>query len=423
MLKLIKMSFLNLFRYKSRSIITLIAISVSVFLSIIVDAFLMGLQNQSNINLINYESAEVVVYADGYLEKKESYPSDIFIEAETRAKIEKAFEESNTLYSPRFKGLSELVYYDEEEDFEGILNAELYGIDCNLDSQVFALPQTVEEGVWLSESDLDEAIVVGSNLAHKLGLKVGSYVSVQATGNGGFAEVIDACVVGIIKTEDIVVNSGFVFMKLSTLDQYLALEGSVSVIEVSDGDPGVASSRFKNEINKILSGIEGIEIWDWQEDNPKVVAIMKGDQGTTYVVLFFLFIIASAGIANIMAMSIMERRKECAMLRAIGFTKSSITMLFMLEGLILGLLGSFIGAVLGVIVNFPLATKGLDLTPLLRDVDFNIGYRISLRIRTLWSVKTFIGIPMIAIIMTLVATFFSVRKAGSGEITQSMTKI
>ncbi len=423
MLKLIKMSFLNLFRYKSRSVITLVAIFVSVFISIIVDAFIMGLQNQSNINLINFETAEVVVYADGYYEKKERYPSDIFIDAETRQRIEKTLEENNILYSPRFRGLSEIIYYDDEEDFEGSLNAELYGIDCNRDSKVFALPETIEEGVWLSESDLEDAIVVGSALAYKLGIEVGSYVTVQATGNGGFAEVLDACVVGIFKTEDVVVNSGFVFMKLSTLDEYLALDGAVSVIEVSDGNPGVASSRFGNRIDAVLSDIDGIEVLDWQEDNPMIVAMIRGYQGKAFVILLFLFIIASAGIANIMAMSVMERRKECAMLRAVGFSKGSITMLFLFEGLILSLLGSIIGSALGAVVNFPLALNGLDLTPLLGDVDLNMGFRISLRIRSIWSVKTFIEYPVLAIFMTLTSTLISVRKAGSGEIALSMTKI
>ncbi len=423
MLKLLKMSFLNLFRYKSRSIITLAAIGISVFFAILVDAFLLGIQNQSNINLITYETAETVVYAEGYLEKKESYPSDLYIDAQTRAEIEKALNDNDILYSPRFKGLSELVFYDEEKGFEGTLNAELYGIDTVLDSKIFALQDAVEEGVWLSESDLDEAIVVGNTLAAKLGLEIGSHISVQGTGNGGFSEVIDACVVGIIKTEDVVVNSYFVFMKLPTLDEYFALDSSVSVFEVSDGKPGIASSRFRSRIQKILSGIEGIEIWDWEQDNPKLVAVMKGDQGSSYVILLFLFIIAAAGIANIMTMSIMERRKECAMLRAEGFTKASIIALFMVEGMILGVFGSIVGAITGALVNYPLTTKGVDLTPFIGEIDLEIGYRISLLIRTMWSAKTFIGIPLLAIAMTLIATFFSVLKAAHGEIAAMTTKI
>lgn len=70
MLTMITMAWKNIFRYKNRTILTITAIAISVFIAIVIDALLMGIFNQSNLNMVNYEASEVVVYANGYFEEK-----------------------------------------------------------------------------------------------------------------------------------------------------------------------------------------------------------------------------------------------------------------------------------------------------------------------------------------------------------------
>lgn len=73
MLTLLTMSFKNIFRYKTRSIITILAIIVSVCISIVIDGLLRGIGDQSTVNLIAYESAEATLFRQGYLEKQAEF--------------------------------------------------------------------------------------------------------------------------------------------------------------------------------------------------------------------------------------------------------------------------------------------------------------------------------------------------------------
>ena len=421
MLSLFKMAWRNIFRYGNRTAVTIVAIAISVFVAILVDAVIMGIMTQSNLNMVNYEASEVVVYPDGYFEEKDKFPSDIVIDSSARDMVENTLDSKGIIYAPRYRTTAELVFYDEDKDFEGVLETILYGVDPVRDSQVFLLKDSLESGSWVEEGD--DSIVVGSTIASKLGLEVGDLVSLQCEGMGGFAQSFDVLVKGIVNTEDYEVNSTMLYMPLDQLDAYLELEGGVNLYAVSDGImSSMAGSSFVSKVKKALDGIVGIEVYGFEEDNEGYMAIVNGDVGSSYMILFFLFIIAGAGIVNTMVMSVMERRKETAMMRSMGFSSGSIKLLFVLEGLVIGLIGAAVGLVLASVVNYPLAKIGLDFTSYV-DGDLDFGYRVSFVFRSVWSVHSFVAIPLIGIALTVVSSYIPVSKIGRGEISDMLRKV
>lgn len=421
MLSLVKMAWRNIFRYGSRTAITLVAIAISVFVAILVDAVIMGIMTQSNLNMVNYEASEVVVYPDGYFEEKDKFPSDIVMDSNTRKMVENALDSKGIIYAPRYRTTAELVFYDEDKDFEGVLETILYGIDPQKDTRVFLLKDSLESGQWVEEGD--DSIVVGSTIASKMGLEVGDFVSLQCEGMGGFAQSFDVMVKGIVNTEDSEVNSTMLYMALDQLDAYLELEGGVNHYAVSDGImSSLAGSSFVSKVKKALKGIDGIEVYGFEEDNEGYMAIVNGDVGSSYMILFFLFIIAGAGIVNTMVMSVMERRKESAMMRSMGFSSISIKVLFVVEGFFIGCIGSAIGLVLACSVNYPLARIGLDFTGFVGG-DLDIGYRISFVFHSVWSVHSFVAIPLIGIALTVLASYLPVSKIGRGQISDMLRKV
>ncbi len=418
MLTILRMAWRNIFRYRSRTTITVVSVVVSVFIAILVDAFLMGIFSQSEMNMLGYEVSEVVVYADGYLEEKEKFPADIVIEPEQREMIEESLDKASIKYAPQYMTMAELVFYDDEEDFEGTLNTIVLGVDPAQDSKVFLREQGIESGSWIEEGD--DGMVVGSGVASKLGLDVGDFVTVQCKGKSGFAQTMDVLVKGIVNSENTTFNASYVLMSLDQLDAYLELEGAVNMYAVSDGRLSRAGDSFTGKVKAALSGIDGIKVYDFEEDNAGYMAILNGDKGGSYVVLVFLFIIAGAGIVNTMIMSVLERRKENAMLRAMGFRARAIKLLFLTEGLIVGVFGAIIGTLLGALVNYPLARFGIDLTGLMDGVD--MGYRVSFIFKTIWSAHSFVTIPVLAIILTMAASFIPVSRVSKVEIAATIRK-
>ncbi len=100
------------------------------------------------------------------------------------------------------------------------------------------------------------------------------------------------------------------------------------------------------------------------------------------MILFLIFIIAAVGISNTMLMAIFERIRELGMMRSLGMSDMKIRIAFMLEAAGIGLIGSTIGVIIGVIANYWIINVGIDFGFLMREMD--IGYRIQSIFRGAW---------------------------------------
>ena len=114
--------------------------------------------------------------------------------------------------TPRYRTGAEIVFYSDDEGVDFDTNALLIGIDPVKDGSVFRLGECIAEGSWLGK---DEGVIVGSGIAEKLGLKVGSFIMLSMSGREGFAETIDEEVIGINNTENPVVNSSHILIPLT----------------------------------------------------------------------------------------------------------------------------------------------------------------------------------------------------------------
>lgn len=410
MLKSLQLSIRNLARYRTRTIITIVAVLVSVLVSTVVDGLIRGIFEMSTYNLLSYESSEVTIYSPGYFEKRKELPTDILITQQQYDDASAELDKAGLLYTPRYKSICEIISYSETEDSEFSLNAILVGIDKEKDKDVFKLSDSLSQGSWLKEAD---EIIIGSMIADKLHLMVGDIVTLSTTGLMGFNETIDLEVCGIINSEDPQVNMSQVFVSLDDLNNYLLLDGGITEIAVSDGLTSVASQKFTTKVQEVIG--TKLEAKYYEDVNDDLMAIMNGDKGSSFVMLLFLFIIAGAGISNTMIMAAMERRKETAMLRALGFSRRTVVSQFVLEGTITGIIGALLGALLAVIVIIPLSKYGLDFTSLL-SADMDIGYRIPLIMRPGFYWQSFLVIPLLAIALSALSAFFPVYKTGKEQV-------
>lgn len=411
-MSILSMSVKNLGRYRTRTIITITAVAVSVFISIAVDGFLRGIFDLSTYNLLLYESSEVTVYRDGYFEKKDELPDNILIERDEYEALASALDDTSLRYTPRYKTQVTLLGYDRETGIEMETLSLLVGVDPERDGDVYAVSSSIVDGEWLEKGE--EGVVIGSTLADKLGVRTGDYISIEAGGRDGFREVMDEEIIAIVNTENPQVNRSGIFMDLSVLDDYLFLDGAVSEIDISDARTSVASRRLTSRVEKLI-GNEPLSAYYYEDVNSDLTAIMNGDKGSSIIVLVFLFIIAAAGISNTMIMAAMERRRESAMMRCLGFSRKSITVQFVTEGALTGAAGSLIGMILGLIVLYPLSRYGIDISGLVSD-SMDFGYRVPLVLKAGLFPRSFILIPLLALVFSALSAYFPVRRSGRVEI-------
>jgi putative ABC transport system permease protein len=236
------------------------------------------------------------------------------------------------------------------------------GLDPAAEARAMDPPKNVTAGRWLAD-DGEMGVVLGSGLARTLSVEVGGGVTLLATTGDGTLNAVDATVVGVTQVPFKELDDRFLATSTGLADGLLAAGGKVSklVVSLRDGsDPAAARAR-------LVSGLagQGVEISGrtWEE-----LAAFYRQVRTLYLGIFgfmglVLVVVVLLATANTTLMSVTERIREIGTLRALGTRPAAIRRMFLLEGLILGLAGCAVGAVLSLVVREVLNHSGIMLPP------------------------------------------------------------
>ncbi len=393
-----KMAFLNLGRYKKRTIITAGAIAYGLLMFIIMRSLLLGVDSESITNLRLYETANGRIMAPGYWDDRETFPLS---EAFNPAVVEPVLALSGAKYSPRISFGGDLIFYKDPFPEDGSIPGMITAVDPVKDAEVFKLHSSLSEGRWLSNEE--QGIVLGHWLAEDIGAMVGSPVLVETQTRDGYNQVIDLEVVGIINCPNPEMTRSGMFIPLSVADEFLEMDGLVTEMNLnfgvdSDGDTAFAA---------LVPDIEamGLEAVDWRVLGEDFVAISQAKAGSSGVLILLILIIAGVGISNTMLMAVYERVRELGMMRAMGMKNSQIRSLFLWESAGIGLLGGVFGIGLGALVNWPLVRWGIDYSFLMRESSF--GYRIQGQMYGVWDFPTMAAAFFLGVGMTVLVAVFS----------------
>ncbi len=400
---LISFAFKNLTRYKRRTIITALAIAVGIMMYIFVDSMLKGAEYESIRNLKWYESASARILNDTYWDDRYQFPLDLNVKDPDRI-IDK-LSDNGIIASKRTVFSGDLILSSREFGEEGNMPVVVTAIDPTKDFEVFHFADTLIDGRFLEEDE--DAILLGSWFAEDIGAKVGNWVTILTRGNGGFYEAIDVKVVGILNCPNPNVNRSLIMMPIKTADYYLAMNGASTEINIKLPD----TADVDKEVIKIQDLLDGdhLTVMSWRAMAKDFLGIAEAKRGGTGIILFLVFIIAAVGISNTMLMAIFERVRELGMMRAMGMSDTKIRIAFMLEASGIGLIGSTIGVILGIIADFWIINVGIDFGFLIRDID--IGYRLQDIFRGVWNPETIIAAFFAGIFISTIVAYLPTNRA------------
>lgn len=419
---ILKMAWKNMLRYKKRTLVTACAISFGIIFSMLFDGLLFGMANESSINLLEYETSGVQFFGKGYFADIDKMPLDKLIERTDVEKIESFLDENKTAYTKEIVSACEIYFNEDYFETSGSISSILIGLDTQKAQDVFSLHKSVESGTWLKDDEGETyctGAVIGSWIADDMKAEPGWYITIQCKGRGGFTQTIDVPIIGIIHCPDVVVNSSCVFMDIDYLDEMLEMEGAVTSIDAYCGSAGQVdrnAAKLISQVQKagLLEQTDGVEFKTWREIESDALSVQNMCDMYCAILMAFMFIIAAVGISNTMLMSVLERKNEIAMLKAMGYSPYYIKRLFMWEGVSIGVIGCIIGLTVGCLINIPLVTHGIDLTSALSDVD--IGYRISGIMKSGWDIPGFLRITIGALIVAGVAAYIPTGSTVRKEI-------
>lgn len=211
-------------------------------------------------------------------------------------------------------------------------------------------------------------IVIGSGVLKKLGARLNQIISVSSSGHSSRPYKI----VGIVHFGNEQIDETVAFAHLNNVQVIAKNPGRVSEIAVAlnniDNAAEVASSWRAFSKDKVQ---------DWQEANKSFMEVIKVQDFTRYFITTAILIVAAFGIYNVLTIMINQKKREIAILRAIGYAPNKILQLILYQGLVLGISGGALGLVLG---HLMLLWVG--------SIDFNIeiGGSNHLRISKDWSI-------------------------------------
>jgi lipoprotein-releasing system permease protein len=217
-------------------------------------------------------------------------------------------------------------------------SVELRGIDPERQRRVTPIAQYVLKGSYHALSTAADGILLGSGVADRLGAKLDD-VLVIGTPRG---ERLSLKVVGIFEAAVPPVDNSRVYVTLRNAQTLLGRPDTVGRIEARLADTGRAL-EVANRVEKMF----GYDAESWQESNANFLGIFQMQDTITNFVVAAILAVGGFGILAIQVMIVLQKTRDIAILRSVGFRRNDILSVFLLQGVIIALTGGAVGCVLG----------------------------------------------------------------------------
>ncbi len=183
-----------------------------------------------------------------------------------------------------------------------------------------------------------EDIVIGIELAKDLGATVGDKLNVQAA--SGANRVLT--ITGLVDLGNKGVNQRTAFIALRTAQSLLGMIGGVTTIDLT-----VQEIYAAEEIAQRIQAANAVEADSWIKTNAQFFTAVHAQETTNTLIRVFVGLSVAFGIAAVLVVSVIQRSKEIGILRAMGTSRGQILRVFLLQGGLLGFVGSLFGAAMG----------------------------------------------------------------------------
>jgi len=208
------------------------------------------------------------------------------------------------------------------------------GIDPSRYARVVAIEPRVRGGTIDFQAD---SAILGTDLALDLGAHVGDRVKISSA-----TRELDMRVTGLVDLGSRDANRRALFVSLKHGQTLLGLPGAASRIDLRVDAIWAAPS-----IAAHVEARTSLTAESWTESNAQLTAAIEAQRGATIMIRVFVSVAVAIGIASVLVVSVVQRRKQIGILRSMGVTRATILRAFLLQGAAIGLTGGVIGSLLG----------------------------------------------------------------------------
>ncbi len=321
------------------TILSIAGVTVGVMALIVVIAVMAGFESDLKSRILGIESHLVIMRHGGHME-------------DYQQTLNKVGSHEGVIAATPFIYTQTML-----RSASGVSGAVLRGIDPDSVKDVINVFNDVmpPEKHARSETDSDNevpSIVLGKELARRLG--VVRHDTVYLISPAGILSPIGHVpamkrfqVSDIFESGMYEYDGSLAFIHLEEAQKILRMEASVTGIEVRVQDIYKAG----NIAERIVATL-GFPYWarDWTQMNQNLFAALKLEKTVMFIILALIILVAAFNIASTLIMMVMEKTRDIAILKAMGATNKSIGKIFVIKGVVIGVIGTFIGVIFGFVL-------------------------------------------------------------------------
>ncbi|MEM0939390.1 MAG: FtsX-like permease family protein [Bacteroidota bacterium] len=270
------------------------------------------------------------------------------------------------------------------------VNGLLAGVNAAKEDELFGIADSMVKGSWRELDHRGDGIILGVGLAKKLSVKMNDIVMANT------ADGIDRNfrIIGLLETSLASVDNSKAYVRINTSRQLISQNRSYA----TDVQINIKDYNTAKDVARKMELYVNYKVESWIEANGQLEAgnMLRGY--LAMAVSFTILLVAGFGIYNIMNMTVNEKIKEIAILKAMGFEGGDIVQIFLTQSLIIGLIGGIIGVIFGGIVSYAINSVPFEIATL---KNLPMAYRIS----------DYLSAPGFGFLTTFVAGYLPAKNA------------
>lgn len=391
----LRIAFRNIFRQKRRTILTVLTMFGGFTLASISIAWSDGTYSRVINMFTRNRLGHIQVHRQGYLERRSIYKTidNYMAVGDTIAAVHGV-----EAWAPRLYAAGLVSIGDKSSA------TQVIGIDPKLEDNATRFEKKIIDGRSFSFEPGHQTIL-GQGLADVLSAQIGdTLVIVSQAADGSIAN--DAyTVIGIMSSGDKLSDRSSMYLNLKDAQELFVLPDRVHEIIVIAYHLGNVD-KLAAEIRSALDN-PGLSVETWKQFAHSFYVAMRADQSGAWIMLFVILLVVAVGVLNTVLMTVLERRREYGVMRAIGTSPGEIFRLVTIEVLFMAAISLVIGFGVAYLVNYVLSINGIYMGQSFTygGIEFGRMYT-EINARSFW-------IPAVAVLVTavLVAIFPGLRAA------------
>lgn len=389
---------------RRQSLVSIVGVAIGVTAFVVMSSLMLGFQKHfikqvidldAHISIkpqLNYDEKRILrrVFGDKYiLEILGSKPKEVRDRIGSYRDVIKRYTGKLGIIgiAPHLRG-NVIVRYGPKDK-----PVNLFGIDPKLEGRASSIERYLENKGLEDLRRNRRGVILGKLVARDLGIKERGkkVLLITPEGTSEVFEVVDFFNSGITT-----IDQSRAYIHLRSMQKLFNRPNEVNelVVKVKDVDEAVRIAR-------VIEEETGYDAKSWQEAYSNFLQLFKIQKTITYLVVGAILLVSAFGIFNILMMTVLEKKRDIAILMAMGYSRKDITLIFLLQGFTIGTFGVIVGSVAAYLLQEYLESVEIDLEGLLRAKGFILD-------RSYWY---YVGGALFALAFSWFASVYPARRA------------